>query len=111
MDKNKKSRTSNFKLGKTSKAELPSNDEINKVVAKITDKNIETETKKVKRIPFTTAINPDNRAYLEAASHEGRGSVADILNFIISNYFTEINPIVDKEILSIYKKIYKTKKK
>ncbi len=115
MSKNRKSRTSSFSLGKDNKAkELPTPDEINKTVAKATNQKTELkkeEEEKVKRIPFTTALTPENRAMLETASHLGRGSVADILNTAIEQYFKEVAPVSNPEMYKIFLKIYQAKAK
>lgn len=110
MAKKKRSRTSDFSLGKsTPSGNLPSKDQINSAVAKATDQTIETEKKK--RIPFTTALTPENRAMLEAASHEGRGGVADILNLALEHYFEQIAPVKNLEMQKVFLKIYASKAK
>ena len=111
MAKKKRSRTSDFNLGRGKKTgALPSIDEINSAVAKATDqKRIESEMKK--RIPFTTALSPENRALLETASHEGRGGVADILNLAIKHYFEQVAPVKNSEMKKVFLKIYESKSK
>lgn len=111
MAKKKRSRTSDFSLGsKDQTGKLPSIDEINSAVAKATEQqSIEKSTKK--RIPFTTALSPENRALLETASHEGRGGVADILNLAIQHYFEQVAPIKNAEMKKIFLKIYESKSK
>lgn len=111
MAKQKRSRTSSFSLGNNKKAgALPSKEEIDKTVAKATAQPSQKEEKK-KRIPFTTALTPENRALLETASHEGRGGVADILNTAIQHYFEQIAPIQNQEMKNIFLKIYESKAK
>jgi hypothetical protein len=111
MAKKKRSRTSEFSLGNTQKNEsLPSIDEINLAVAKATDQDKQALSVK-KRIPFTTALSPENRALLETASHEGRGGVADILNLAIKLYFEEVAPIKNTEMKKVFLKIYESKSK
>jgi hypothetical protein len=110
MAKKKRSRTSDFSLGNDNlSGNLPSKEQINSVVAKATNQEIEAEKKK--RIPFTTALTPENRAMLEAASHEGRGGVADILNLAIEHYFEQIAPVKNLEMQKIFLKIYSSKAK
>lgn len=111
MAKSKRSRTSDFSLGNDKKlGELPSKELINSVVAKATEQELE-EIELKKRIPFTTALSPENRALLETASHEGRGGVADILNLAIQHYFDKIAPIKNEEMKKIFLKIYESKAK
>lgn len=113
MAKSKRSRTSDFSLGDNKDlGTLPSKELINSVVAKATEQKQEVEeTKKDRRIPFTTALTPENRALLETASHEGRGNIADILNFMIGNYFEKIAPIQNPEMKKVFLKIYESKTK
>lgn len=116
MAKIKRSRTSDFSLGDSKDlGTLPSKELINSVVAKATEqKQLEQEAeeiKKDKRIPFTTALTPENRALLETASHEGRGNIADMLNFMIANYFEKIAPIQNTEMKKVFLKIYESKAK
>ena len=107
MAKKKRSRTSDFSLGDNKDlGALPSKDLINTVVAKATEQD-PVEVEKKKRIPFTTALTPENRALLETASHEGRGGVADILNLAIEHYFKDIAPISNNEMKKIFLKIYR----
>lgn len=111
MAKKKRSRTSDFSLGGNNElGALPSKEQINSVVAKATDQE-KIEVEKKKRIPFTTALTPENRAMLETASHEGRGGVADILNLAIENYFANVAPIKNDEMKKIFLKIYTSKAK
>ncbi len=77
-------------------------------MAKINGENIPL---KRKRIPFTTALTPENRALLETASHEGSGSVADVLNGAIEHYFEYVNQIKNTEMKAIFLKIYEAKAK
>lgn len=112
MAKKKRSRTSDFSLGKLdTNRPLPSKEQINATVAKVTNQTTEEAQEKVKRIPFTTALTPENRALLETASHEGRGGVADILNLAIAHYFETIAPIQNKEMKEVFLKIYAAKAK
>lgn len=111
MAKKKRSRTSEFSLGgNKSFGNLPSKEQINSVVAKATEQEL-PELEKKKRIPFTTALTPENRALLEAASHEGRGGVADILNKAIAHYFEQVAPITNQEMQQVFLKIYQSKAK
>jgi len=111
MAKKKRSRTSDFSLGDTKKiANLPSIDEINSAVAKATEQ-VKGPVSRNKRIPFTTALSPENRALLETASHEGRGGVADILNLAIQHYFEQVAPVTNIEMQKIFLKIYQSKSK
>lgn len=110
MAKKKRSRTSDFSFGDDKlSGNLPSKEQINTVVAKATNQEVEAEKKK--RIPFTTALTPENRAMLEAASHEGRGGVADILNLALEHYFEQIAPVNNMEMQKIFLKIYSSKAK
>ena len=109
--KQKRSRTSDFSLGENKNlGALPTKDQINLVVAKATDQK-EVDGEKKKRIPFTTALSPENRALLETASHEGRGGVADILNLAIQHYFEQVAPVNNSEMKKIFLKIYESKSK
>ncbi len=109
MAKKKRSRTSDFSLGNNKElGALPTKDQINSVVAKATKQEV---VEKKKRIPLTTALSPQNRALLETASHEGRGSVADILNLAIQHYFEHIAPISNTEMKKVFLKIYESKAK
>lgn len=111
MAKKKRSRTSEFSLGNTTPiGNLPSKEQINSTVAKATEQSI-TPVEKKKRIPFTTALTPENRALLEAASHEGRGGVADILNLAIQHYFEQVAPVKNTEMQKVFLKIYASKAK
>ncbi|BDS15620.1 hypothetical protein [Aureispira anguillae] len=111
MAKKKRSRTSDFSLGNNNTlGSLPSKEQINSVVAKATEQAL-PEVEKKKRIPFTTALTPENRALLEAASHEGRGGVADILNLAITHYFEQVAPIKNNEMKKVFLKIYQSKTK
>ena len=113
----KRSKTTGFDLGLSNKesAPLPSREEIESTVAKATNKDIQdikSEAKaKKRRIPFTTAITPENRARLEAASHEGKGNVADLLNEALEHYFEEVNPLSDTSLVSLFLKVYQKKAK
>lgn len=111
MAKKKRSRTSDFSLGnKGSFGNLPTKEQIDSVVAKATEQEL-PEVEKKKRIPFTTALTPENRALLEAASHEGRGGVADILNLAIAHYFEQVAPVKNNEMMKVFLKIYQSKAK
>lgn len=111
MAKKKRSRTSDFSLGnKNSSGDLPTKEQIDSVVAKATEQQL-PETDRKKRIPFTTALTPENRALLEAASHEGRGGVADILNLAIDHYFYQVAPVKNSEMMKVFLKIYRSKAK
>lgn len=111
MAKKKRSRTSDFSLGKnTPVGGLPTKESINKTIAQATQQEPVAEERE-RRIPFTTALTPINRARLETASHEGRGSVADVLNQAIEHYFKETAPILNKEMQTIFTKIYQSKVK
>ena len=111
MAKQKRSRTSDFSLGKTSPiGNLPTKEEIDATVAKVSATPLE-ESKNQKRIPFTTALTPANRAALETASYDGRGSVADILNLALDHYFSHVAPVQNKEMEAVFLKIYRAKQK
>lgn len=107
MAKKKRSRTSDFSLGKSlPKDGLPSKEEIDATVAKVSQ--LEQSDK---RIPFTTALTPANRAALETASYDGRGSVADVLNKALEHYFSVVAPLHNKEMEAVFLKIYRSKQK
>ncbi len=109
MAKKKRSRTSDFSLGKQlPKGSLPSKEEIDATVSKVS--HVDTP-KTVKRIPFTTALTPANRAALETASYDGRGSVADVLNKALAHYFSTVAPVHNKEMEAVFLKIYRSKQK
>lgn len=109
MIKKKKSRSAAFSLGDTSsKGALPTKEEVLKTVEKVTPKST---AKKAKRIPFTTALTPQNRALLETASHQSQQAIADILNEAIGYYFEEKRPINNEAMLATFLKIYSNKSK
>lgn len=111
MAKKKRSRTSDFSLGKhTPVGNLPSKEEIDATVAQVSPSDSEPVAKD-KRIPFTTALTPANRAALETASYGGRGSVADVLNQALEHYFSAVAPIQNKEMEAVFLKIYRSKQK
>lgn len=111
MAKKKRSRTSDFTLGKNMPTGgLPTKESINQTIAKATEQE-ESSTERDRRIPFTTALTPVNRALLETAAHEGRGSVADVLNRALDFYFKETAPVLNKEMEAIFTKIYQSKVK
>ena len=108
MAKKKRSRTSDFSLGKNMPiGGLPTKESINKTIAEATQQD--STPAREKRIPFTTALTPVNRALLETAAHEGRGSVADVLNRALEHYFKETAPVLNKEMEAIFTKIYQSK--
>lgn len=124
----KRSRTSNFslELNTQNNGSLPSVDEIEETIAKATNKTVNTtepekketvvdtkkeEPKNQKRIPFTTALTPENRAMLEAAAHEGKDSVADLLNFAIEHYFKEVRPLENDDLKKMFLKLFEKKRK
>jgi hypothetical protein len=110
MAKKKRSRTSDFSLGQNMPVGgLPTKESINKTIAEATQQ--ESAPAREKRIPFTTALTPLNRALLETAAHEGRGSVADVLNRALEHYFKETAPVLNKEMEAIFTKIYQSKVK
>ena len=110
MAKKKRSRTSGFSLGSNKPTgALPSKDEINKTIAKVAQHEVKED--KIKRIPFTTALTPKNRALLETASHQQQEAVADILNRIVVRHFEEVAPVRNEEMLQIFLKIYESKVK
>lgn len=109
MAKKKRSRTSDFSLGnQLPKGSLPSKEEIDATVAKVSAVEPPVTDK---RIPFTTALTPANRAALETASYDGRGSVADILNKALEYYFSAVEPVHNKEMEAVFLKIYRSKQK
>ena len=111
MAKKKRSRASDFSLGKNMPTgSLPTKESINKTIAKATQQE-ETTVERERRIPFTTALTPVNRALLETAAHEGRGSVADVLNRALEHYFKDTAPVLNKEMEAIFTKIYQSKVK
>lgn len=107
MAKRKRSKTDDLNLNFNG-GKLPSKEEISSKVAAVNE--INTPLKR-KRIPFTTALTPEHRALLETASHEGSGSVADILNEAIEHYFEHVRPIKNVDMKSIFLKIYEAKAK
>ena len=132
MAKKRKSRTAGF-LDTQTKAELPTPEQVNKVVARVTGKENDTSLTSpknvilpsdsvsgpknvmpppknvIKRVPLTTAITPENRAKLEVASINGEGSVADLLNEALTYYFREVLLIQDATLVDTFKKIYARK--
>lgn len=111
----KRSKTSNFslELGTKETGKLPTKEEIEKTIAKASEQEevLEETVPKVKRIPFTTALTPENRALLEAAAHEGKDAVADILNTAIAHYFEHVNPLEDEGMKDVFLKIFEKKTK
>lgn len=110
----KRSKTSDFSLewGKES-GKLPTKEEIEKTIAKASEQedNKKTETPKAKRIPFTTALSPENRALLEAAAHEGKETVADLLNMAVAYYFEQVRPIQNEDMKTVFLQIFEKKAK
>ncbi len=135
MAKKRKSRTAGF-LNTQTNTPLPTPEEVNKVVARVTGKEKKEEQatpktvipksvissesvapapqpqpKTEKRVPLTTAITPENRAKLEVASINGEGSVADLLNEALDYYFENILIIEDTALIETFKTIYARKVK
>lgn len=134
MTKRRKSRTAGF-LNTQNKTSLPTPEEVNQVIARVTGKEepaekiipksvitpkvnppqeiipIAPEPKPSKRVPLTTAITPANRAKLEVASINGEGSVADLLNEALEYYFDNIVLIEDVALIETFKTIYARKVK
>ena len=112
----KRSKTSNFslELGTKETAKLPTKEEIEKTIAKASEQEEEVSKEvlpKAKRIPFTTALTPENRALLEAAAHEGKDSIADILNLAVAYYFEHISPLENEAMKDVFIKIFEKKAK
>jgi hypothetical protein len=110
----KRSRTENFslELNTHNTGKLLSTEEITETLNKA--KGIvepEVKEKKEKRIPFTTALTPENRALLEAAAHEGKENVADLLNQAIEHYFTNVRPLKDQDLKNVFIKLFEKKLK
>ena len=105
MAKRKRSKTDDLNLDFGS-GKLPSKKEIESGVSKLSP-NADLS----KRIPFTTALTPENRARLETASHQGQDSMADILNRALNHYFDQVNPIENEEMMKVFLKIYAAKAK
>jgi len=120
----KRSRTGNFslELNTQNNGTLPTPEEIEANIAKVTDSKIEAKTlakenlvveniteNKSKRIPFTTALTPENRALLEAAAHEGKENVADLLNQAIEHFFKVVRPLQDKDLKEVFLKLFEKK--
>lgn len=107
----RRSKTSDFSLELKSKqkGKLPSKEEIDQTIEEA-KKTSNTKTK-VKRIPFTTALTPENRASLEAAAYEGSESIADILNNAITYYFEQVKPLQDPEMKKMFLKLFQKKAK
>lgn len=134
MAKKRKSRTAGF-LNTQPNADLPTPEQVNQVIARVTGKQetspeptpksvtpqikpvaapkvvIETPKSVIKRVPLTTAITPENRAKLEVASISGEGSVADLLNEALENYFENVLIIQDATLIETFKAIYARKVK
>lgn len=105
MAKRKRSKTDDLDLDFGS-GKLPSKEEIESGVSKLSPHNDPS-----KRIPFTTALTPLNRAKLETASHEGAGSIADILNKALNHYFDQVQTVENEEMMNVFLKIYAAKVK
>ncbi len=115
MAKNRKLRTEGFFNNKPA-AKLPSPDEVNKTIAKVTGKEEELEQRppkvvQQKRVPLTTAITPENRAKLEVASIHSKSSVADLLNNALEHYFEHVIDIEDQDLVNTFIGIYGRKAK
>ncbi len=120
MAKQRKSRTESFLNLKSSDPpqSLPSPEEVNKVIAKVTGKTIEEQpvspvvpVTSNRRVPLTTAITPENRAKLEVAAIHSDASIADILNTALEYYFENLRPVNDEELVNTFIAIYNRKKK
>ena len=122
----KRSRTGNFslELNTQNNGTLPTPEEIEQNIAKVTGSKIEEKAlpkeklleeklqeNKNKRIPFTTALTPENRALLEAAAHEGKENVADLLNQAIEHFFKEVRPLQDQSLKEVFLKLFEKKVK
>jgi dethiobiotin synthetase len=89
MTKQQRSKTAGFKLSATG-GKLPSPDDVEKTLHELSGAKHEPEDK---RIPFTTAISPHQRALLEVAAAEQDIAMADVLHAALNYYFKSIyNP-------------------
>lgn len=109
----KRSKTSNFSLELKKKVggKLPSKEEVEKTIAKASGEEKPKKKAKPKRIPFTTAITPEQRAILEAAAHEGDKSIADLLADALDHYFQKVRPLEDENMKDVFLKIFEKKLK
>ncbi|MCO4820705.1 MAG: hypothetical protein KC469_01465 [Flavobacteriaceae bacterium] len=109
----KRSKTSNFSLDlkKKTGGKLPSKEEVEKTISKVSGEEILQKKIKPKRIPFTTAITPEQRATLEAATHEGDESIADLLANALDYYFQQVRPLGDENMKDVFLKIFEKKLK
>lgn len=109
----KRSKTSNFSLDLKKKVggKLPSKEEVEKTIAKASGEGKLNKKEKLKRIPFTTAITPEQRAILEAAAYEGDESIADLLSNALDHYFQEVRPLEDESMKDVFLKIFEKKLK
>ncbi len=110
----KRSKTSDFSLELNTKkgGKLPTPEEVEKTIAKATGKEKkEALISKPKRIPFTTAITPEQRAILEALALEGKESIADIVGLALEHYFSEVRTLENEEMKTVFLKIFEKKLK
>ncbi len=105
----KRSRTEDFNLELSSleNTNLPPKEEVEKTLALVGN----NKEKSPKRIPFTTAISPENRATLEAAAQEREETVADLLNKALEHYFSQVQPLVNEDLKAVYLRVFQRKLK
>jgi len=89
MTKQQRSKTAGFKLS-ASAGNLPSPHDVEKTLHELSGAKPEADEK---RIPFTTAISPNQRALLEVAAAEQDIAMADVLHTALNHYFKSVyNP-------------------
>jgi hypothetical protein len=113
MAKKKRSRTSAFSFNDSkNKRALPTKEEIETTISKVAPVGESSVSPtKTKRIPFTTALTPLNRALLETASHQSKVAIADLLNEALTFYFEEKRTANNEDMLAVFLKIYEAKAK
>ena len=107
MTKQQRSRTAGFKLTSTA-GKLPSPHDVHKTLQALTTPDAPTDEK---RIPFTTAISPGQRALLEVAAEEQRLAMADVLHNALNHYFNHVYRIQDTALSDALQRKYTRKAK
>lgn len=107
MTKQQRSRTAGFKLSSTP-GKLPSPDDVQKTLQALTGQDTDADEK---RIPFTTAISPGQRALLEVAAEEQHIAMADALQAALKHYFNHVYRVQDTALVDALQRKYARKAK
>lgn len=86
MTKQRKLKTAGFRLNPPL-GQLPSADEVHQTLHELSGHEPSAADR---RIPFTTALSPRNRALLEVAASERGMAMADVVHDALERYFTGV---------------------